>query len=175
MKKNTLIALSFIISLLMALPAFADSVSVKAPALEGKINITTPNLTLTDWQAVMSCHFDYKGSRKESVRYPQTFIKAVSGTSGSEFNISVKKGSLSEFLPGWRLLTCAYKLILLGRDTDANKAVFGEIYLMGQEFGEMDPEDLKDMQNKDFVAKVLSDKFRQLKLGIATDGGIVLE
>ncbi|MBY0413218.1 MAG: hypothetical protein K2Q18_03590 [Bdellovibrionales bacterium] len=172
MKTKTLITLCLTF-ITLSTTAFADNVKVVAPALEGKVTITTPNLTLTDWQAVMSCHFDYKGSRKESVRYPQTFVKKTENE--TEFSISAKKGSLTEYLPGWRLLTCAYKLILLGKDTDSNKAVFGEIYLLGQEFGEMDPIDLKDMQNKDFVAKVLTDKFKELKLGIATTGGIVLE
>lgn len=152
----------------LSLSAKADIVSFKAPEINGKIR-TDDNLVLTDWQAIMSCHFDVKGVRKESVRYPQTILKKISN---NQYSLYVKKGSLSEMLPGWRLLTCAYKLLLIGKNLDLDKSLMGEIYLLGQEFGEMDPEDLKDIQNKEYVEKVLTDKTRDLSLTI-TEGGIV--
>lgn len=165
---------NIILSLLFLLASFelkADIVSVKAPEINGKIRVSS-NLVLTDWQAVMSCHFDHKGVRKESIRYPQTILKKISN---DEYSLFVKKGSLSEMLPNWRLLTCAYKMILIGKNTDLSRSILGEIYFLGQEHGEMDAEELKDMQNKEYVAKVLTDKTRDLRLVIAPEGGIVTE
>lgn len=153
--------------------AFADIVRVKAPEINGKVILISTNLHLTDWQAVMSCHFDYKGSRKESIRYPQTIIRKIANTT-DEYSLFIKKGSLSEYLPNWKLLTCAYKIILLGKNTDMDRTIMGEIYLLGQEHGQMDAEELKDMQNANYVSKVLEDKTRELKLNI-TAGGIVAE
>ena len=166
--------LNFLLPLLIfviGLSAEASVVSFKAPEVNGKIKVG-PNLILTDWQAVMSCHFDVKGVRKESILYPQTILKKISA---DEYSLFVKKGSLSEMLPGWKLLTCAYKIILIGKNTDLERSIFGEIYLLGQEFGEMDPNDLKDIQNKDYVAKVIADKTRLLSLLISPEGGIVTE
>lgn len=171
MKTKTLIIAA--LSILISLPAYADIVRVKAPEINGKVIITSPNLHLTDWQAVMSCHFDYKGSRKESIRYPHTIIRKIANTN-DEYTLFIKKGSLSEMLPNWKLLTCAYKIILLGKNTDMDRTIMGEIYLMGQEHGQMDAEELKDMQNSSYVAKVLEDKTRELKLNI-TAGEILAE
>lgn len=168
--KNLLIAAVFT---LLPASAFADIVRVKAPEINGKIILTSTNLHLTDWQAVMSCHLDYKGSRKESIRYPQTIIRKIANTN-DEYSLFIKKGSLSEYLPNWKLLTCAYKIILLGKNTDMDRTIMGEIYLIGQEHGQMDAEELKDMQNISYVSKVLEDKTRELKLNI-TAGGIVAE
>jgi hypothetical protein len=171
--KNLLSLVLTITSFVVSASAFAENVSYKAPELNGKITVVTNNLELTDWQAVMSCHFDYKGSRKESVRTPQTFVKKIGK---NEYSLTSKKGSLTEFMiPNWRLLTCAYKLILIGKNTDTQRSTFGEIYLLGQEHGEMDQEDLKAMQNRDYVAKVLAEKTRDLRLAIAPEGGIVAE
>ena len=148
--------------------AYADVVSFKAPEVNDKIRVSK-NLILTDWQAVMSCHFDVKGVRKESIRYPQTILKK---TATDEYSLFVKKGSLSEMLPGWRLLTCAYKIILIGKNTELERSIMGELYLLGQESGEMDSNDLKDIQNKEFVAKVIADKTREISLVISPEGGI---
>ena len=164
-----------VISFLLVLvtgQASAAVVTVKSPELKGKVSVSS-NLVLTDWQTIMSCHFDYKGSRKESVRYLQTILK---NTDINEYSLFIKKGSLSEALPKWRLLTCAYKLLFIGKNMDQNgRSMMGEIYLLGQEHGEMTVDELQHMQNKNFVAKFLADKVEDLKLAIAPEGGIVAE
>lgn len=164
------IMLFSLLSLFLCNMAFADIISVKAPPLKGKILVTS-NLVLTDWQTIMSCHFDYKGSRKESVRYLQTIMKK---TDINEYSIDIKKGSLSEALPNWRLLTCAYKLLFIGKNMDLNgRSILGEIYLLGQEYGEMSKDELSQMQNKNFLAKYLTDKIEEVNLEISPEGGIV--
>ena len=169
--KIKIMLFSFLL-LLVSFNTFAGSVYVRTPELSGKLTVPSV-LNLTDWQTIMSCHFDYKGSRKESVRYPQTIIK---GLGNNDYSLFIKKGSLSETLPGWRLLTCAYKILLIGKNSDLNnRSVFGEIFLMGQEQGEMSADELRDIQNKNFVAKILTDKTQDLKIAIAPEGGIVAE
>ncbi len=148
----------------------AASFSFKAPEINGTIH--SRSVELTDWQAVMSCHFDVRGVRKESIRYPQTWIKK---TSVDTYSLKVKKGSLSEFLPGWRLITCAYKVILIGKNNESKKTVFGELLFIGQEFGEMSETDLNDLQNHEWVAKALNEKMSVINLAIDTDGGIISE
>jgi hypothetical protein len=156
----------------LSINASAENVSVRTPMLNGKITVP-PILNLTDWQTIMSCHFDYNGSRKESIRHPQTMLKSLGN---NEYSLFIKKESLSETLPGWRLLTCAYKILLIGKNSELNnRSIFGEVYLMGQEHGEMSTNELKDIQNKSIVAKILIDKTHDLKLTIAPEGGIVAE
>ena len=170
MKTKNLLKLILLFTILTT-QAFADNISIKTPELNGKIIFQAVNFKLTDWQAVMSCHFDYKGSRKGVLRYPQTFVQAEAP---NEYIIRIKKGSLSEILPGWDLLTCAYKLILIGRDTVTNKSLFGEIFLLGQEHGQMEMEDIRDFENKEYVTKALGDKLNDLKLQ-AYEGQILAE
>lgn len=160
--KNLLkLFLSITLSVFICSNALADNISIKTPELNGKIIFKAQNFKLTDWQAVMSCHFDYKGSRKGVQRFIQTFVQPEAE---NNYLIRIKKGSLSEFLPGWDLLTCAYKLILIGRDTVTNKSLFGEIYLLGKEHGQMEMEDIRDFENIDYVTKALGDKLNDLKL-----------
>ena len=148
--------------------AHADNVRVKAPAINGKL--IANNLEMTDWQAVMSCHFNYQGSRKESVRYPQTFLTKLEGNT---YTLKIKAGSLSELLPHWELLTCAYKLILIGKNSTTHQIAFGEIYLMGKENGVMTESELQAMQDVNQVTKVLNDKTKELVITYGKDGGIV--
>jgi hypothetical protein len=172
MKTKNILQLVLFSSLLAPMVSRADNVSMKTPELSGLVTFHGSNMKLTDWQAVMRCHFDYKGSRKESIRYPQTFMKDL----GNEaYSISVKKGSLSEFLPTWRLLTCAYKLILIAKNTETGKNAFGEIYLAGQEHGEMDPEELKVMEDQTMLAEILKEKLHDLRVTVNSEGGIILE
>lgn len=155
----------------LALSAQAEIVRFQSPEINGKVTVGK-NLVLTDWQAVMSCHFDVKGTRKESIRYLQTILKKANT---DEYSLFIKKGSLSEMLPGWRLLTCAYKIIFIGKNIELERSHMGEIYLLGQESGEMDASELKDIQNKDYVAKVLADKTRELNLSLSPEGSIVAD
>jgi hypothetical protein len=153
---------------LMSLSAHADIVRYKAPAIDGKI--IANNLEMTDWQAVMSCHFNYQGSRKESVRYPQTFLKKIDGQT---YSLKIKAGSLMEALPHWELLTCAYKLILIGKNVTTHQLAFGEIFLMGKESGVMSESELQAMMDINQVTKVLNDRTRELSLSYGKEGGIV--
>jgi hypothetical protein len=169
--KNKLITFT-VFFLLTSNQLFADVVFFKTPEIFGKIS-TPAKLSLTDWQTIMSCHFDVNGRRKESVRYLQTILK---NTAPNEYSLSIKKGSLSETLPKWKLLTCAYKILLIGKNSELeNRSIFGEIYLLGQEHGQMTTDELKDMQNKNFIARILADKTEDIKLLINTEGGIAIE
>lgn len=165
--KTTLFTLVFT---LFSTTAIAESVRFKAPALTGKL--IANNIEMTDWQTVMSCHFNYRGQRKESIRYPQTFLTAHNG---SGYTLKIKAGSLSEFLPNWELLTCAYKLILIGKNITTRQLSFGEIYLLGKENGVMSESELQAMQDINLVTKLLNEKTRELVITNGKDGGIVEE
>lgn len=164
MKQITL----FFALVLFTQATLADTVRFRAPALNGKLIAT--NIEFTDWQTVMSCHFNYQGSRKESIRYPQTWLKKLdNGT----YSLKVKAGSLTEMLPRWELLTCAYKLILIGKNVSTHQLAFGEIFLMGKETGVMSESELQTMMDLNQVTKILNDKTRELSVTYGKDGGIV--
>lgn len=146
----------------------AENVRFKAPPLNGKL--IANNIELTDWQTVMSCHFNHRGQRKESIRYPQTFL---SNHEGSGYQLKIKAGSLSEYLPNWELQTCAYKLILIGKNSTTRQLAFGEIYLLGKESGVMSTSELQVMQDLNLVTKILNEKTRELVITNGKDGGIV--
>lgn len=160
----------FTLVLVFTFSAHADIVRYKAPAINGKL--IANNLEMTDWQAVMSCHFNYQGSRKESIRYPQTWLKKIDA---STYSLKIKEGSLFEALPHWELLTCAYKLILIGKNATTRQLAFGEIFLMGKESGTMSESELQAMMDINQVTKVLNDKTRELTITYGKDGGIVEE
>jgi hypothetical protein len=166
MKKLTILIALFLSTLIPS--AFADYVRVKAPLLNGKL--LANNLDMTDWQAVMSCHFNVQGSRKESIRYPQTFLTKLDGHT---YSLKVKAGSLSELLPNWELLTCAYKLILIGKNSTTHQLAFGEIYLVGKESGVMSEGELQSMQDPNQLAKILNERTKELVIAYGKDGGIV--
>ncbi len=165
--KNLIIFFVLLLNSLFT-PAFADYVRVKAPLLNGKL--IANNLEMTDWQAVMSCHFNVQGSRKESIRYPQTFLTKLDGHA---YALKVKAGSLSELLPNWELLTCAYKLILIGKNSTTHQLAFGEIFLVGKESGVMSEGELQSMQDPIQLAKILNERTKELVIAYGKDGGIV--
>lgn len=148
----------------------AESIRFKTPALQGKL--IANNIELTDWQTVMSCHFNYRGQRKESIRYPQTILN---NHEGSSYALKIKAGSLSEALPNWELLTCAYKLILIGKNITTHQLAFGEIFLMGRENGVMSESELQVIRDLHLVSKILNERTRELVITSGKDGGIVEE
>ncbi|MBC7538590.1 MAG: hypothetical protein H7281_07205 [Bacteriovorax sp.] len=160
--------LTILFTLLLVSVAHADIVRIKTPAINGKL--VANNLEMTDWQAVISCHFNYQGSRKESIRYPQTFLTKLEG---SNYTLKIKAGSLSEMLPHWELLTCAYKIIFIGKNITTHQIAFGEIFLMGKESGVMSESELQAMQDANQVTKVLNDRTKELVITYGKDGGIV--
>lgn len=166
MKPKTIIFT--LVLLLLSANLFAESIRFKAPAISGKL--LANNIELTDWQTVMSCHFNYRGQRKESIRYPQTFLKH---REASNYSLKIKATSLSEVLPNWELLTCAYKLILIGKNITTHQLAFGEIFLMGKEAGVMSESELQVIRDIHQVTKVLTEKTRELVITSGRDGGIV--
>lgn len=166
------IKISLFILLFMGLNShlFAGTLRFKTPQVNGKL--TANNIEMTDWQAVMVCHFNYKGSRKQSIRYPQTFL---TNHEGSSYTLKVKPGSLTEIFPGLEPLTCAYKLILIGRNLLTHQSTFGEIILLGKESGTMSESDLQTMQDLNQVTKLLNERTRELTVSNGKEGGIVEE
>lgn len=146
----------------------AENVRIKTPAINGKL--IANNLEMTDWQTVISCHFNYQGSRKEFTRYPQTILSKLDGNT---YSLKIKHASLHELLPRWDLLTCAYKLILIGKNVITHQIAFGEILLVGKETGVMNESELQTMQDVNQLTKILIDKTKELVITYGKDGGIV--
>ncbi len=164
------ISLFILLLLSLATDLLADTLRFRSPAINGKL--TAINIEMTDWQAVLVCHFNYKGSRKQSIRYPQTFL---TNHEASSYNLRIKAGSLTEIFPDLEPLTCAYKLILIGKNLLTHQTTFGEIILLGKETGIMNESELQVMQDLNQVTKILNDKTRELIVTNGKEGGIVEE
>lgn len=160
----------FSLVLLWSASALAETVRFKTPAITGKL--VASNITMTDWQTVMICQFNYRGQRKESIRYPETFLTQHSG---ANYHLKIKAGSLNEYFPNGELLTCAYKLILIGKNITTHQLAFGEIVLLGKDSGVMSESELTAMQDYHQVSKLLNERTRELVIANGKDGGIVEE
>lgn len=148
----------------------AETARFKAPAIHGKL--IANNIEMTDWQSVMSCHFNHRGQRKELVRYPQTFL---SNHEASSYTLKIKAALLSEFPSNWEVIACSYKLILIGKNITTHQLAYGEIYLLGREAGTMSESELQIILDIHQVTKLLSEKTKELVITSGKDGGIVEE
>lgn len=148
----------------------AETVHFKTPAISGKL--LANNIELTDWQTVMSCHFNSRGQKKESIRYPQT---TLTKREGSIYSLKINIGLLNKSLPNWELQNCSYKLILIGKNISTHQLAFGEIYLLGKDVGVMSQSELQSLQDIHQVTKSLNYKTRELTITNGKDGGIVEE
>ena len=162
-----MIKFSLFFILLMSV-AYAETIKVKASAINGKL--IANNLEMTDWQTVLSCHFNNRGIQKEFTRHPLTSLTKLEGNT---YSLKIKVSSLIETLPHSELQTCAYKLILIGKNSITHQIAFGEIFLMGRETGVMSESELQVMQDVNQLTKILADKTKELVITYGKDGGIV--
>lgn len=150
----------------------AATISIKTPQINGNIT-TSSNLEISELQAVLSCHFGKTGARKESKRYILSNLKFIAPF---EYSLRINKGSLFEILPSnMKLLTCAYKLIVIGKNLDLGKAVFNDLFLIGQEYGEMSEDELAEIQDENYLRNALEVKTRNLNFSISQGGKIVID
>jgi hypothetical protein len=153
---------------LFTINAQAEIIKFRAPALSGKINSET--IDLTDWQAVMICHFNLGGKAQESMKYPLTQMKKIDE---SNYLINVKAMNLIEALPSLEITNCAYKLILIGKLGQTRQNLFGEIYLYGTEQRKMTEKEIEVIQNKELLSKTLNERIKELSITTGPDGGII--
>jgi hypothetical protein len=162
------------LTILFAMTIFAYNLSAeiihfRAPALVGKIN--SELIDLTDWQAVMTCHYLLGGKNQEVMKYPLTLLKKIDV---SNYSVSIKAMSLFEALPNLDLQNCAYKMILIGKNKTTHQTAFGEIFLIGTDRGKMTEKELEIIQNKDQLAKILNEKIKDISITYGNEGGIIL-
>lgn len=148
--------------------AQADVVKIKIPTINGKL--TANNLEMTDWQTVLSCAFNNQGTRKSFIRYPQTHLTKIEGNT---YSLKIKASTLTESHPHSDLLSCGYKLILIGKNMATHQLAFGEVLLIGKETGVMSESELQVMQDSNQIAKQLNDKTKDLVISYGKDGGII--
>jgi hypothetical protein len=153
--------------LLFSTSVCAETLKFKVPALNGKLNTT--NLELTDLQSVINCHFNFQGNRKQIIRYPQTDVKKLEG---SLYSLKIKSATIGDSLPHLDLLTCAYKLIVIGKNKISHQPAYGEIFLIGKETGTMSDSELQTILDFNQLTKVLNEKTKELTITYGKDGGI---
>ncbi|MBP9681716.1 MAG: hypothetical protein KBD76_09950 [Bacteriovorax sp.] len=163
--KNSAVLYALVI--FFAFSAHAGSLKFKTPPIHAKINST--NLELTDLQTVISCHFNYQGARKQVIRYPQTeLIKEE----GPFYSLKIKAATLGESLPRLDLLTCAYKLIVIGKNKTTHQPSYGELFLAGKETGHMSDSELQTILDPTQLTKILNERIKDLIISNGKDGGI---
>lgn len=159
-----------ILALLYFNIAFADLIKFQTPKLTGKIS--SENIELTDWQAVLNCHFQINGKNQDSSKYPFTQLKKVED---NQYELTIKAANLIEALPNLEMQNCHFKLILIGKLYSTRQTLFGEIILFGQDQGKMSDKEIEIINNKSILAKILQEKVKDLKISTGADGGIVLD
>ncbi len=159
-----------IIIMLLSQSIWAEIIKFQTPKLNGKL--ISENIELTDWQAVLNCHFQLNGKNQESSKYPLTQFKKLDD---NQYDISIKAANLIEVLPNLEIQNCHYKLILIGKLYSTRQTLFGEIILFGQDQGKMSDKDLEILNNKNVLARILQEKFKEIKISAGVDGGIVLD
>lgn len=162
--------MTFFLALLYCItpPALAGIIHFKAPSISGKI--TTENLHLTDWRAVMTCHYSLAGKQLDAVKYPQTNIKKIEDHT---YSINIKGQAIFEAAPNLELQNCIYKLLFIGKNKSSHQVSYGEVILAGTEKRKLNEQELSFLQNKENLGKVLSEKIKDLTLANGAEGGII--
>jgi hypothetical protein len=167
--KNLLV---IIISCLVIPQVFAENVKMKFFAVD--TTIPTEQVIITQAQAKLRCVFTKSNQSGGLVRrrYPLTRIQV----SSDSFKLNIKKSSLTEWLPGFNLKSCAYVLITIGQDS-LGKTVMGDIVLLGKLYGVMSQDELDFIQNRSDANIFLQKRLQYLRLGIRVVRGkrIIIE
>lgn len=152
------------LGLVLSTSANADNVRLKFNKLSGQAKAS--NLILTNVQTKLQCHFIRRrdGGHLIRTRLPLTRLELVQGEGEKlQYKIHVKKGSLTEFLPGFDIHSCAVALIILGKDVNG-KNMLGDVVLVGNLQGETDPVILDLMQDREQATEFLTKRLNELEL-----------
>ncbi len=147
--------------------AYAETLRFKTPPISGKL--IANNLQMTDWQTVVSCSYNFQGTKKTIYRYPQTTLKKVDSLA---YSLKIKAATLQE-LPHLDVLNCSYKLTLIGKNLNTHQLAFGEILLLGKDSGVMSESELQSLMEINQVTRTLNEKTKELAITYGKDGGIV--
>ena len=143
------------LTLLLSTTLMAENVKLRFSAIDNELK--SEGLNIEQVQAKLRCHFvrTRDGGNFVSRRYP--FTQYFDG------QIKVKKSSLSEWLPGLELRSCAYILIVTGKD-DEGRPMLGDIILMGKMRGDMSDDELRWMQNRSEADVYLNKRLEDMTL-----------
>ena len=147
--------------LFMSQNSFAENVKLRYKEKMGTVE--THGITVDQVQAKLRCVFFHKKKGGFLIRRRYAFTQIQSQQ--DFFDIKIKKSSLTEWLPGFKVESCAFVLVTLGKDLDGRTRM-GDVVLLGQLNGTMSQADLAFMQNKDEVDAYLSKRLQNLKLGL---------
>jgi len=159
-KLMTILSLLFLCQLSMA-----ENIKIKVKAHKGEI--ITNGFTLGQMQGQLLCVFysEKLGVQKVRRRYMQMLSKNV----GEErYEFSVKKTSLTEWMPTFEIKSCAYKFIILGQKPNG-KTALGDIVLAGAEHIVMSKEDIRQMEDRKWINEKVSSSIHPLSLVIGKD------
>jgi hypothetical protein len=146
--------------ILLSSTLLADNIRLKYQPINS--NISAEGVVLEQIQAKLRCHFIRKKDDGNLIRRRNIFTK-VDAITDDTYSLAIKKGSLTEWLPGFETHNCAYVLIILGKDTNG-RAMLGDIVIMGQVTGSMSDQELSWMQNKTEADQYLKKRFSELRL-----------
>ncbi len=151
--------ISFLI-LFLSQSSFAENVKIKAKAHNGEI--ITHGFKLDLMQGELLCRFysEKLGVQKVRRRYMQMLSKE---NSPGHYSFKVKKISLTEWLPTFEIKNCAYKFIILGKN-EKDRTFLGDVVLAGQEHVDMSIEDIRQMEDRQWLHQRISSEISPLEL-----------
>lgn len=158
--------LAIVLTLIFAQSVFADSMRIQTPAYQKTIH--TNGVTITDLQPKLRCHFVHskRGVNKFARRYIFAHTKAIDSDDSEiqRYKVVSKRGKLWTALPGFEVQSCAYVLIVMGRDKHTNRSLIGDIVLIGQMQGKMTTEELNMFKDKQYIANYLNKRLDDMVL-----------
>ena len=159
--KNTLYLFVLFSLLMFSQNIFAENVKLKYKAKSGTIE--THGLTVDQVQAKLQCIFTHKKNGGYLIRRRYAFTQI--NASQDQFDIKIKKSSLTEWLPGFKLESCAFILVTLGKDSNG-KSRLGDVVLLGKLNESMSSSELQFMQDRIEADNYLNKRIQSLKLGM---------
>ena len=159
------------LALFLSSQVFADSINFQTPAYQKTIHVN--GITISEVQPKLTCHFKNKktGVDKISRKYIYAQLKSLDSDNVEiqRYKLISKRGILLERIPRFDIQSCAYVLIIIGKEKINGKSIMGDIVLIGQLRGRMGQEEINLFQDKSYVAKHLKKRLADMVLVAGKD------
>lgn len=157
--------------LIFSTSLMAERMKFQTPAYQKIIH--TSDVTITDLQPKLRCHFKNPktGVNKFSRKYIYAQVQSMDPDSSElqRYKVVSKRGNFFDMLPGFEVQSCAYVLVVIGKDKRTGQSIMGDIVLMGQMNGKMTREELNMLKDRSYVANHLNKRLEEMVLAPGKD------
>ncbi len=147
----------FLLFLVLSGSTFAESIRYHTDEIKGVF--FSSSLIIEQAQAQMGCILMNKDGNIIDTRV-SPFTKVVK-SSEAIFNVSVKAGKYFEMLPGYKVQTCFYKFIILGK-TKLGKAFIRDVVVFGSDETTISEDEIEIFRNKVLITETIKSLLKPL-------------